>query len=123
MRGDLILRILHYSLGFPPYRTGGLTKFCMDLMRQQIVCGHEVALMWPGKMGFIFHNISIRDRGNEYYQGVKIKSFEIINPLPISYDEGISKIDKFTYDGEVGAYRSFLDRYKPDIIHFHSLMF
>ena len=30
------MKILHYSLGFPPYRSGGLTKFSMDLMREQI---------------------------------------------------------------------------------------
>ena len=42
------MKILHYSLGFPPYRSGGLTKFCMDLMEQQIKDGHEVALLWPG---------------------------------------------------------------------------
>lgn len=30
------MKILHYSLGLPPYRTGGLTKFATDLMEQQI---------------------------------------------------------------------------------------
>lgn len=39
------MRMLHYSLGFPPYRIGGKTKFCMDLMHQQMNMGHEVALM------------------------------------------------------------------------------
>ena len=47
------MRILHYSLGFPPYRSGGLTKFCLDLMIEQKNEGDEVALLWPGQMGFI----------------------------------------------------------------------
>ena len=50
------MRILHYSLGFPPYRTGGLTKFTMDLMRQQVKDGHIVTLLWPGEMHFIGKN-------------------------------------------------------------------
>ena len=29
------MKILHYALGFPPYRSGGLTKMCIDLMVQQ----------------------------------------------------------------------------------------
>lgn len=116
------MRILHYSLGFPPYRTGGLTKFCMDLMKQQMDSGHKVALMWPGQMGFLFHTISVRDRGFEYYDDVRIKSFEVINPLPVSYDEGIREFDIFTEDGEDDVYRKFLDDYKPDVIHVHTLM-
>ena len=26
------MRVLHYTLGFPPYRSGGLTKYALDLM-------------------------------------------------------------------------------------------
>mgnify|MGYP001344578015 CR=1 FL=1 len=37
------MRILHYGLGFPPYRTGGLTKYCVDLMLIQKKMGHDVA--------------------------------------------------------------------------------
>ena len=42
------MRILHYALGFPPYRSGGLTKWCVDLMIQQAKEGHCVddALAW-----------------------------------------------------------------------------
>ena len=42
------MKILHYSLGFPPYRTGGLTKFNYDLMIEQVKEGNDVALLWPG---------------------------------------------------------------------------
>lgn len=116
------MRILHYSLGFPPYRTGGLTKFCMDLMKQQVKNGHEVALLWPGQMRGVLHKISVKNDGIEIYNGVKINSFEIINPLPISYDEGISNIDMFIKEGNEKPYQIFLDTYQPDIIHVHTLM-
>lgn len=116
------MRILHYSLGFPPYRTGGLTKFCMDLIKQQIEDGHDVALMWPGKMGILLHKVYVRERGLKDYDGVKIRSFEVINPLPVSYDEGISKFDAFTYGGDAEPYWKLLEKYNPDVVHIHTLM-
>ena len=54
------MNILHYSLGFPPYRTGGMTKFCMDLMKQQIKDGDDVALLWPGQMGFLKKSMKVK---------------------------------------------------------------
>lgn len=113
------MRILHYALGFPPYRSGGLTKFCMDLMRQQNKEGHQVALMWPGQMRLISKKVSIKDRG---FNEIGIQSFEVINPLPVPYDEGIANIAAFTFDSDRGIYESFLDRYKPNVIHIHTLM-
>ena len=47
------MKILHYALGFPPYRTGGLTKYCIDLMLTQVEQGHEVALLWPGQITIV----------------------------------------------------------------------
>jgi hypothetical protein len=32
------MKILHYSLGFPPYRTGGLTKYAVDLAGEHSFC-------------------------------------------------------------------------------------
>ena len=117
------MKILHYALGFPPYRTGGLTKFCMDLMVQQKKEGHQAALLWPGKMSLIGSaSVSIKDRGNVDVDGCGIQSFEVINPLPISYDEGITAISAFTLDAGSTAYKNLLRTYKPDVIHIHTLM-
>lgn len=112
------MKILHYSLGFPPYRSGGLTKFCMDLMGQQIKDGHEVALMWPGAIKFTGGGTEVKDRG--YVNN--IQSFEVLNPLPVPYDEGIAEIDKFIADVPEKPYKDFLMAYKPDVIHIHTLM-
>ena len=116
------MRILHYSLGFPPYRSGGLTKFCMDLMIQQIDEGHEVALLWPGRMGFLFRANKVINRGCETYRDHSIRSFEIINPLPVSYDEGIADYESFTREGDISAYMQLFESYRPDVIHIHTLM-
>ena len=53
------MKILHYSLGFPPYRSGGMTTFCIDLMEEQIKNNYQVALLWPGRMSFFSKNIEI----------------------------------------------------------------
>jgi len=40
------MKILHYSLGLFPYRTGGLTKYATDLMLEQSKDKHEVHLLY-----------------------------------------------------------------------------
>lgn len=112
------MRILHYALGFPPYRTGGLTKFCMDIMKQQKVLGHEVALMWPGQMKLFDKSVQVMERKSQN----GIRSFEVINPLPISYDEGIVEIEAFTKRCDKNSYVEILNKFKPDVIHVHTLM-
>lgn len=113
------MRILHYSLGLPPYRTGGMTKFCTDLMISQHKAGHTVALLWPGAFSFFINkNVKIKKRGD--WKG--IINFELINPLPIPLDEGIKNIDAYTKPVNIDFYKSFLKKFKPDVIHIHTLM-
>lgn len=116
------MKILHYALGFPPYRSGGLTKFCVDLMVQQAKEGKEVAMLWPGQMGFIKKKTKVKDRGDVVLKHQKVKSYEIINPLPVSFDEGINDFIAFTTDGDKKIYSEFLKNYKPNVIHVHTLM-
>lgn len=112
------MKILHYALGFPPYRSGGLTKFCIDIMSQQREMGHEVALLWPGSMKLIRRTIKIIQRKENNGVG----SFELINPLPVSYDEGIIDIQAFMKQGSRSIYAAFLKRFQPQVIHVHTLM-
>lgn len=112
------MKILHYALGFPPYRSGGLTKFCVDLMNQQAEEGHNVALLWPGEMTVFPDATYIKKHGRK---GL-IDSFEVINPTPVSYDEGIVETKAFMRHGNEAVYRSFLQELQPDVIHIHTLM-
>jgi len=73
-------------------------------------------------MMFISKKISVKNRKPVKIDNVSIQSFEIINPLPVSYDEGISKFSSFTQDGIEKPYLKILDFYKPDVIHIHTLM-
>jgi hypothetical protein len=94
----------------------------MDLMLQQNFEGDQVALMWPGEMRTFQKKVEIKNRGLYIIDKNKIQNFEVINPLPVSYDEGISEFESFERDAGGEQYRNFLADYKPDVIHVHTLM-
>ncbi len=112
------MKILHYFLGFPPYRTGGMTKFACDLMLTQKENGNEVIALWPGKMTILNDDTKIKE--SALYN--EIKNYEIINPLPVPLDEGIKDIPRFIKKIDEKVYWEFLHRENPDIIHIHTLM-
>lgn len=116
------MRILHYSLGFPPYRSGGLTKFCMDLMKKQAATGNQVGLVWPGQIGWIHKKTYIKDRGVILHENYFIHSYEVINPLPVSLDEGIRQFESFMKDCDREIYSNFFNNCNPEVIHVHTLM-
>lgn len=113
------MKILHYALGFPPYRTGGLTKYCIDLMLSQKELGYEVAMMWPGRFSVSGH--FVRFKMSKNISG--IRSIEVANPLPVSLDEGITDTEMYMQKcPNPEIYAEFLREYKPDAIHLHTLM-
>lgn len=116
------MNILHYALGFPPYRSGGLTKLCVDLMEQQAKEGHIVAMLWPGQMKFINKETKIKEHRSVKIRNQNIQSFEIINPLPVPFDEGIANIEKFVRDVPLKPFKALLEKFQPDVIHVHTLM-
>ena len=119
------MRILHYSLGFPPYRSGGLTKYCIDLMWAQKEKGHQVVMMWPGKINLTGHFVRFKRSKIEQKinrEPVNFESIEMINPLPVPLDEGILEVDKFMEPCEnPEAFEEILRRVEPDAIHIHTL--
>lgn len=116
------MRILHYALGFPPYRSGGLTKFCMDLMEQQAKEGHIVGMIWPGEIKFVGKKVAVKKHNDVNLHNQRIQSFEVVNPLPVSYDEGIADFGAFTKDAGRAAYDNLFLEVNPDVIHIHTLM-
>lgn len=79
-------------------------------MREQLNEGNEVALLWPGEMKLFNKAVGVRNSSDFE----NIKSFELINSLPISYDEGIENILAFTASCDGAVYRKFLETLKPD---------
>ena len=113
------MNILHYGLGFPPYRSGGMTKYCVDLMISQKEEGHKVAMIWPGQITIV-RNRDVLIKKRKSNNG--IGSYEIINPLPIPYDEGIQDIDRFMVDRGQAVYRKFFKEHQIDYLIVHTLM-
>ena len=112
------MRIVHYILGFPSYRSGGMTKFAMSLMKEQVNMGHDVIALWPGRMKFFDKNIAIK----EHPEVFGIRNLEIVNPLPVSLDEGITNFSAYTAACDSTSYGHFLDSVAPEIIHIHTFM-
>jgi len=111
------MRILHYSLGLPPYRGGGLTKYTIDLMLAQQKLNTDIFLLYPGHYGMLSNTKIIK---NEDYHDIKV--YELVNPLPVSLIFGIKEPQLFYKRTDKSIYVKFLKDLCPDIIHVHTLM-
>lgn len=112
------MNILHYSLGLPPYRTGGLTKYSFDLMKEQVINGEKVYLLFPGKITFFDGRTSIKYYKNNY----GIRAYEIVNPLPVPLLNGISEPQNFMKFCDKKIFKDFLIESDVEIVHIHTLM-
>lgn len=112
------MKILHYNLGLPPYRSGGLTKYSIDLMCEQSK-NNEIYLLFPGK-----YTLSQKFKIKFLKEYKQIKVFEILNPKPVSLLGGIKDVEKFIEPVMYSMEESlkFLENLKPNIIHIHTLM-
>ena len=87
--------------------------------------GHQVIMMWPGKMNLTGHFVrfkrsKITQKINR--EPVNFESVEMINPLPVPLDEGILEVDKFMEPCEnPEVFEQILRRIDPDAIHIHTL--
>lgn len=117
------MNILHYSLGFPPFRRGGMTQYCVDLMIEQLKSGHNVGLLWPGVLRNLSENSKIiKQLKYEIQNGLYCDSYEIINPLPIPLMDGIRNPEMYLIKKGKETYRSFFQSNKIDVLHIHTFM-
>ncbi|MBW6410288.1 glycosyltransferase [Clostridium weizhouense] len=112
------MNILHYSLGLPPYRTGGLTKYSIDLMKEQVRNGDKVYLLFPGRISLLNEKTKIKSYKNEF----GIKTYEIVNPLPVPLLNGISKPQEFMEICDTEIFKTFLLENDIQIVHIHTFM-
>lgn len=100
------------------YYKGMYQDFSAKEITLRVWTGNEVALLWPGEMKLFNKAVGVRNSSDFE----NIKSFELINSLPISYDEGIENILAFTASCDGAVYRKFLETLKPDVVHIHTFM-
>lgn len=112
------MRILHYLLGLPPVRGGGLVKYALDLAQEEAGLNHEVALLVPGRI--------IRGHASEisiYHKRWKnISCYYIQNPLPVTAGRGVRDTECLCQRGDIDVYLRFLQEIRPDVVHIHSFM-
>ena len=111
------MKILHYSLGLPPFRSGGLTKYSVDLMSSQVANGDEVSLLYPGHYSL---NKKLRISQEKFFKGVGI--FEVVNPMFIPLLTGIPSPEVYLKNIDENIYIDFLKRLGVGVIHIHTLM-
>lgn len=111
------MKILHYALGFPPERTGGLVKYSLDLMNEQISQGHEVVMVFPGRVNFLK-----REPYFKFGKRQNIPYAELVNSLPLPLIGNIKSPQDFMKPTDSKIFINLLESEKPDVIHIHTLM-
>ncbi|NBB22835.1 glycosyltransferase [Runella sp. CRIBMP] len=115
------MNVLHYSLGLPPYRSGGLTKYATDLLEAQANNGINVSLLYPGDFTF-WKSQKMRIIGNESFKSIHI--YELQNSPVVPLLHGVKQpIDIYTYAPlDESKLLSFYETVKPNIFHVHTIM-
>ena len=117
------MNILHYSLGFPPFRRGGMTQYCLDLMFEQVKAGHQVALLWPGRLHDLSRKSKIEEKQKYKLQNcLCCESYELLNPLPIPLMDGIQDPAMYLIEKEKKIYTEFFQKHTFQILHIHTFM-
>lgn len=112
------MKILHYTLGFNPQRTGGLISYVNDIIIEQINQGNEVMALYPANQIIFSNRVKIK-RINDDNHFIK---FELFNSLPLPLFGGIDNPNLFLTNVGEEEYMKFLKEQSPDVIHVHSLM-
>lgn len=114
------MRILHYTLGLPPYRSGGLTKYSLDLILAQKHKGDNVYILFPGSINMKYPKTTIIKQKT----WEQLDVYEIKNPLPIPLLYGIREPKTFINCNNIDKHNfiEFLNKISPDIFHVHTLM-
>lgn len=117
------MKILHYALGFPPYRKGGMTMYCLDLMKYQVANNEEVAMMWPGRYLLSSNDSKIIQNKKKIVDDNKyVLSYELKNPALVPLIDGISEPIKFMKEKSIESFIKFFKENKFDVFHIHTLM-
>jgi glycosyltransferase involved in cell wall biosynthesis len=115
------MNILHYILGTPPYRSGGLTKYAIDLMMEQRESNNNVSALYPGD--FVPLNHSKTYITTKKWNGFTL--YEIKNPSPIPLLYGVKNPLSIFNPQRTLSEKEMDFLYKkvhPEIFHIHTLM-
>lgn len=112
------MKILHYTIGFAPERTGGLVGYATDLMIEQKRQNFEVFALYPSSQLFFWKKPRIEEKSERF----GIKTFGLVNSLPLALFGGIATPSDFMMKSDKKIFLDFLRKLKPEVIHIHSLI-
>lgn len=112
------MKIVHYILGLPPHRSGGMTRYAIDLMKAQMELQHEVTAIYPGNFSFFSYVSTLRKRGE--FEGINI--WKLTNALPVPILYGIRHPHLFFKKRKINQFNDFIREVQPDVLHIHTLM-
>ncbi len=102
------MRIVHVIHTFPPYSRAGSENYCEALAHQQAE-NHEVA---------VFHRIADGDRP-EYEVTEDRAGKVLIARLNRTFRDATGFEHTYLSDPAADGFGEFLDRFQPDVVHFH----
>jgi glycosyltransferase involved in cell wall biosynthesis len=115
------MNILHYAIGLPPVRHGGMVQYVLDLMDIQVCEGkHQVALLFPGACSLV-PRASIRSLPAR--NGVAL--FEIVNASDMAVSGGVANPERILHPRHSlspNVLERLFDQLRPDVVHVHSFM-
>lgn len=114
------MTILHYTLGLSPQRSGGLTKYATDLIKQQQAEEHQTYLLYSSGWRWWSRKISwCNGRETNNIRTVKLQnSF----PIPILFGVKSPKDFMSGRSMSLAQMESLYNTLQPDVFHVHTLM-
>lgn len=113
------MTILHYTLGLAPQRSGGLTKYAVDLMVEQTKTA-RVWLLYPSGWRWWSRGIYCKAGGVVK----EIETVKLKNSLPIPILYGVKSPEDFIAGRTISIceMERLYNMIKPDVFHVHTLM-
>lgn len=109
------MKILHYCLGIPPYATGGLTIYALDLVKSQMK-NNEVFMIYPG-----YKNKNIKLKKIKNKENINLYRIDGLLPLALTY--GVANVNDFIGHKDISIIKKEFDKLflNVDILHLHTI--
>lgn len=109
------MRIMMVNWGWPPKQTGGPIGYAADLCKELVRSGHQVYMFYGGDSNF---------KGKcylEYREEEGVNLASLVNS-PNQYSNFGLPVNECKQPVVEHFFEEFLDKAKPDLVHFHSLI-
>jgi glycosyltransferase involved in cell wall biosynthesis len=109
------MRIAMVNWGWPPRQTGGPIGYAADLCQDLVKSGHQVYMFYGGDTNFK------RKCYLEYYEEEEVNLASLVNS-PNRYSNFGLPLNECKQPVVEHFFEEFLNKVKPDLVHFHSLI-